>query len=266
MQLQPSELMKIAMILALARYFSMASDEDVRDPFFLIKPLVGFVLVPVLLVLVQPDLGTAIKLFMISIAMFFLIGVPLWVFIVGGGVGLAALPILWHFMHDYQKRRVEIFLNPESDPLGGGYHISQSKIAIGAGGFDGKGFLQGTQSQLDFLPEKQTDFIFTLMAEEWGFVGSLVLLALLMLVVAYGIMIALRSQNQFGRMLAMGVIINYSLYLFINIGMVMGLMPVVGVPIPLISHGGTAMLSAMFGFGLIMSVWIHKDIKFNRRL
>lgn len=265
-QLQPSEMMKIAMVLALARYFSMSTDEDVRSFTYLIKPLIGFVVVPVLLVLAQPDLGTATKLTLVSIAMFFLAGVPLWVFLMGGGAAVTALPILWHFMHDYQRKRVEVFLNPEMDPLGSGYHITQSMIALGSGGFGGKGFLEGTQAKLNFLPEKQTDFIFTLFAEEWGFVGSMGLFALLLLIIAYGIMIALRCQNQFGRMLGMGIIMNFSLYIFINIGMVMGLMPVVGIPLPMISNGGTALLSAMIGFGLVMSVWIHRDVKFNRRL
>jgi rod shape determining protein RodA len=158
-----------------------------------------------------------------------------------------------------------IFLNPESDPLGAGYHITQSKIALGSGGIFGKGFLHGTQSHLNFLPEKQTDFIFTLFTEEWGLVGGLALLTLFAVIIVYGYFMAFNCRNQFGRLLAAGIIINFSLYIFINIGMVMGLLPVVGVPLPMISYGGTAMLSVLFGFGLLMSAHVHRDVKVTRR-
>ena len=184
---------------------------------------------------------------------------------ISGIVGtVASVPVAWHFLHDYQKKRVMTFLDPESDPLGAGYHITQSKIALGSGGMEGKGFLEGTQSRLNFLPEKQTDFIFTLFAEEWGFVGGVVLLALFALVFIYCGVIALRCRHDFGRLLALGLMVNFSLYVFINIAMVMGLIPVVGAPLPLISYGGTAMLSVMLGFGLIMSCSIYKDSKIPR--
>lgn len=264
LQLQPSEPMKIAIVLALARFFHGATAEDVKNPFFLIVPL-GILALPVLLVMIQPDLGTAISLIAAAGAMFFLAGVSYWMFLVVVGAGIAAMPVLWHLLHDYQKKRVMIFLDPESDPLGAGYHITQSKIALGSGGVFGKGFLHGTQSHLNFLPEKQTDFIFTLFTEEWGLVGGLVLFALLGLIIAYGYIMAFRCQNQFGRLLVAGIIVNFSLYIFINTGMVMGLLPVVGVPLALVSHGGTVMLSVLFGFGLLMSAHVHRDVKFSRR-
>ncbi|MBL8712237.1 MAG: rod shape-determining protein RodA [Alphaproteobacteria bacterium] len=264
LQLQPSEPMKIAIVLALARFFHGATAEDVKNPFFLVVPL-GILALPVLLVMLQPDLGTAISLIAAAGAMFFLAGVSYWMFLVVAGAGIAAMPVLWHLLHDYQKKRVMIFLDPESDPLGAGYHITQSKIALGSGGVFGKGFLHGTQSHLNFLPEKQTDFIFTLFTEEWGLVGGLALFALLGLIIAYGYIMAFRCQNQFGRLLVAGIIVNFSLYIFINTGMVMGLLPVVGVPLALVSHGGTVMLSVLFGFGLLMSAHVHRDVKFSRR-
>jgi rod shape determining protein RodA len=195
--------------------------------------------------------------------MFFLAGVSYWLFLAGGALAASALPVVWHFMHDYQRKRILTFLDPESDPLGAGYHITQSKIALGSGGIAGKGFLQGTQSHLNFLPEKQTDFIFTLYTEEWGLIGGLVLMLLFALIIAYGQVMAFQSQNQFGRLLGMGIVVNFSLYVFINIGMVMGLLPVVGVPLPMISYGGTAMISVLFGFGLFMSAYVHRDVKFS---
>ncbi|HYD19271.1 MAG TPA: rod shape-determining protein RodA [Patescibacteria group bacterium] len=264
LQLQPSEPMKIAVVLALARFFHGATSEDVKNPLFLIVPL-GMLALPVLLVMIQPDLGTAISLIGAAGAMFFLAGVSYWMFLVVGGAALASLPVLWTMMHDYQRKRVMIFMDPESDPLGAGYHITQSKIALGSGGVFGKGFLHGTQSHLNFLPEKQTDFIFTLFTEEWGLVGGLALLALLGLIIAYGYIMAFRCQNQFGRLLCAGIVVNFSLYIFINTGMVMGLLPVVGVPLALVSHGGTVMLSVLFGFGLLMSAHVHRDVKFSRR-
>lgn len=263
-QLQPSEIMKIASILALAKFFHASTAEDVRNPIFLAAPL-GIVLTPVVFVLMQPDLGTAITLLLGAGAVFFLAGVSYWMFGVVIAGGTALLPFAWHFMHDYQKRRVLVFLDPENDPLGAGYHITQSKIALGSGGVFGKGFLKGSQSRLNFLPEKQTDFIFTLFTEEWGLIGGLSLMALFAAIIAYGCFIAANCQNQFGRLLAMGVIANFFTYIFINMGMVMGLLPVVGVPLPMISYGGTAMLSVLFGFGLMMSAHVHRDVKFTRR-
>lgn len=263
-QLQPSEIMKIGIVLALARFFHGATAEDVKNPLYLLAPL-ALLAVPVALVIKQPDLGTAIMLVAVAGGMFFVAGVSYWMFGVVLAGAVAAMPLVWHFLHDYQKKRVLIFLDPGSDPLGAGYHITQSKIALGSGGVFGKGFLHGTQSHLNFLPEKQTDFIFTLFTEEWGLVGGLTLLALFSLVIVYGYFMAFKCQNQFGRLLASGIIINFSLYIFINIGMVMGLLPVVGVPLPMISYGGTAMLSVLFGFGLLMSAYVHSDVKFTRR-
>lgn len=264
-QLQPSELMKVAVVMALARFFNSANMEDVRNPFYLIKAA-ALALAPAFFVLLQPDLGTSLMIIMAALAMFFLVGMSYWVFAALGAAGIGSLPIIWHLMHNYQKKRVLTFLNPESDPLGSGYHIMQSKIALGSGGLKGKGFLQGTQSHLNFLPEKQTDFIFTLLAEEWGLLGGVSLLALFASVCAYGFLIAFRSHNQFGRLLAAGLIINFALYVFINIAMVMGLIPIVGVPLPMISNGGTAMMSTLFAFGLVMSVYIHRDVTLGRRV
>lgn len=262
-KLQPSELMKIAVIMVLARYFHSAALEDMKRLSFLIIP--GFlVLLPVGLVMLQPDLGTALMIGMASTAVFFIAGAPLWLFGAGALLIAAMIPVAWHVMHDYQKQRVMTFLNPESDPLGAGYHITQSKIALGSGGIEGKGFLNGSQSHLNFLPEKQTDFIFTLWAEEWGLTGGVVLLALFGMIFLYGLWISLRSRHGFGKYLALGLSINFSLYVFINIGMVMGLMPVVGAPLPLISYGGTSMLAALAGFGLMMSCSIYRDSRVTR--
>jgi rod shape determining protein RodA len=263
-QLQPSELMSFALVLALARYFHSLSDEGVPGIVRLIVPVL-IILVPAALVLKEPDLGTAAMLLMVGAALLFLAGVRLRLF---GAAALAAglaLPAAWHFLHGYQRQRIYTFLHPGSDARGAGYHILQSKIALGSGGLFGKGFLLGTQSHLNFLPEKATDFIFTMLAEEFGFVGGLTLLALYILIVVYGFAIALRSRNHFGRLLGLGIVTNFFLYVFINMAMVMGLIPVVGVPLPLISYGGTAMLTVMLGFGLLSSISIGRDLRLNRR-
>jgi rod shape determining protein RodA len=262
-QLQPSELMNVAVVLALARYFHSLSGEDVGRVRYLILPalMVG---APAALVLKQPDLGTAVTLLIGGAAMFFIAGVRLRMFALTAAAAAAALPGVWHFLRDYQKSRIYTFLDPDSDPLGAGYHILQSKIALGSGGLFGKGFLQGSQSHLSFLPEKQTDFIFTTLAEEFGLVGGLGLLMLYSLIILYGFAIALRSRNHFGRLLGLGIVTNFFLAVFINTAMVMGLIPVVGVPLPLISYGGTAMLAVMFGFGLLINVGAHRDTRLNR--
>ncbi len=263
-QLQPSEVMKIALILALARYFHSTTLEEIRGFKFMIPPML-MILIPVGLILEQPDLGTAMMLVGVGTALCFLVGVQVWKFLLAGGLVAGAIPVLWHFLHDYQKQRVLTFLNPESDPLGSGYHILQSKITLGSGGLFGKGFLQGTQSHLSFLPEKQTDFIFTVLSEEFGLIGSLVLLFIYMAIIAYGFIIANRCTSFFGKMLAMGITINFALYVFINMGMVMGLLPVVGIPLPLVSYGGTAMLTLFFGFGLVECVDINHEMVIGRR-
>ena len=263
-QLQPSELMKVALVMALARYFHGRSLEEVRGFTRLLPPL-ALILLPVGLVLKQPDLGTALTLLAIGGVMFFVVGVRLWKFALVIAGGLAAIPIGWQFLHDYQQKRVLTFLNPENDPLGAGYHITQSKIALGSGGVFGKGFMQGSQSHLNFLPEKQTDFIFTMLAEEFGMVGGLFLLLIYAGIIVYGFAIALRSRNHFGRVLAMGVSANLFFYVFINTAMVMGLIPVVGVPLPMISYGGTAMVAVMGSIGLLLSVYVHRDIRIPRQ-
>jgi rod shape determining protein RodA len=263
-QLQPSEIMKITLILALARYFHGASYGEVGRPIFLLPPLV-MTFLPVALVLKQPDLGTAMMLTLAAGAMFFLAGVRLWKFVLVMAAGAGIVPVAWKFMREYQRQRILTFLNPENDPLGSGYHILQSEIALGSGGLFGKGFMQGTQSHLNFLPEKQTDFIFTMLAEEWGMIGGIVLVALYGLILVYGYAMSLKSRNQFGRLTGLGLTTTFFLYVFINIAMVMGLVPVVGVPLPLISYGGTAMLTLLFGFGLVMSVYIHRDVHIGRR-
>jgi rod shape determining protein RodA len=263
-QLQPSELMKVALVMALARYFHGRSLEEVRGFLKLLPPLL-LILVPVGLVLKQPDLGTALTLLAIGGIIFFVVGVRIWKFALVIAAGLGAIPVAWQFLHEYQQKRILTFLNPESDPLGSGYHITQSKIALGSGGVFGKGFMLGSQSHLNFLPEKQTDFIFTMLAEEFGMVGGLFLLLLYSGIIVYGFAIALRSRNHFGRVLAMGVSANLFLYVFINTAMVMGLIPVVGVPLPLISYGGTAMVAVMGSFGLLLSVYVHRDIRIPRQ-
>ena len=263
-QLQPSEIMKVALVLALARYFHGIGPEQIGRITVIFAPLL-LVVAPVLLVLKQPDLGTAIVLLASGGALFFLAGVRLWKFAAVLVLGLAAVPLGWHFLHGYQKARILTFLDPERDPLGTGYHILQSKIALGSGGILGKGFLEGTQSHLNFLPEKATDFVFTMLAEEFGIIGGLALLSLYVLLIIYGIAVALSARNQFGRLVAMGLTITFFLYVFVNIAMVMGLIPVVGVPLPLVSYGGTALLSILFALGLVLSVYVHRDVRIGRR-
>ncbi|HEB79382.1 MAG TPA: rod shape-determining protein RodA, partial [Rhodospirillales bacterium] len=255
---------KFTMVLALARYFHGGSIDDISRPLFLLPPLL-LVAAPSALVLRQPDLGTTVMLIIAGGVIFFLAGVKLWKF---GALALAALvsaPIAWHFLRDYQKNRVLTFLDPERDPLGAGYHIIQSKIALGSGGLFGKGFMLGSQSHLKFLPEKQTDFIFTMLSEEFGLMGGLGLLGLYSLILVYGFAISLRCRNQFGRLVGLGVTTTFFLYMFINIAMVIGLIPVVGAPLPLVSYGGTAMVSMLFGFGLLLGVYIHRDTQIGRR-
>jgi rod shape determining protein RodA len=263
MQIQPSEIAKVAMILVLARYYHGLRKDQAAQFLYTLPPL-ALILVVVGLVMVQPDLGTAMMVLLAGGAILFVAGVRLWMFLVAGLAAVASLPIAWSFMHEYQRKRVLTFLDPDRDPLGAGYHITQSKIAIGSGGLFGKGFLGGTQSSLNFLPEKQTDFIFTTFVEEWGMLGACVLLGLFALVLVWGFSIAFRSQHHFGRLLALGVTAMMFLYVFINIAMVMGLLPVVGVPLPLVSNGGTAMVSVMFACGLLIGVNVYRDAQLPR--
>jgi rod shape determining protein RodA len=262
-QLQPSEFMKVALVLALARYFHSAYLSDVKRPLFLLPPL-AMIGAPAALVLVQPDLGTAVMLGTSGVGLLFMAGVRIWKFLLAGGLAAAALPVAWANLHDYQRQRVYTFLDPENDPLGTGYHIIQSKIALGSGGFWGKGFLNGSQAQLNYLPEKQTDFAFTMMAEEVGFVGAVVVLALFFALLVLGLTIALRAPSQFARLVAAGMVINLTLYVVINVSMVTGLIPVVGIPLPLISYGGTAMLTALVAAGLILGADAHRHLPLAR--
>jgi rod shape determining protein RodA len=262
-QLQPSELLKIALVLALARYFHGLTYVDTGRPTLLLTPLL-LVAAPAILMLRQPDLGTAGMLVLGGGVLFFAAGVRIWKFALLILAGLASLPVAWTLLHGYQKQRILTFFDPERDPLGSGYHILQSKIALGSGNIMGKGFMAGTQSHLNFLPEKQTDFIFTMLAEEFGIVGAMGLLALYSLLIVYGLAISWRARSQFARLLGLGVTTTFFLYVFGNIAMVTGLIPVVGVPLPLISYGGTAMLTVLIGFGFLMCVYVHRDVRIGR--
>jgi rod shape determining protein RodA len=247
MNLQPSEFMKIALVMALARYFHCLTDEETVQLKSLFKPIV-LIILPVVLVLRQPDLGTTLLIVMGGITILFAAGVRMWIFVFSFLAMIPAAFGTWQFLKPYQKQRVLTFMDPETDPLGAGYHIIQSKIALGSGGVYGKGFIQGTQSQLNFLPEKQTDFIFTVIAEELGLIGGLSLLTLYLVLMGYAMIISLSVKSQFGRLLTLGMVMTFFLYMFINIAMVMGLVPVVGVPLPLVSYGGSAMLTLLFVF------------------
>ena len=260
MSLQPSEVMKTAVILALARYFYASRMEDVERFTYLMFPLM-LVAAPMAMIIRQPDLGTALLLAVSGVAVFFLAGVRLWVFVAAGITAIGAIVPVWHLvLLDYQKARLLTYLRPEQDPLGSGYHVMQSKIALGSGGIFGKGFLAGSQSHLSFLPEKHTDFIFTMLAEEFGMMGGLTLIGLYALLLIYGFAISLRCRHHFGRLLGMGIVTMFFLNFFVNVAMVMGLLPVVGMPLPLVSYGGSAMLTLMFGFGLLLNVYVHRDV------
>lgn len=253
---QPSELMKVTLVAALARYYSTLPEKDISRPRWIAVPLLA-IAVPVALTAQQPDLGSAVLFAIIGLSIMFLAGVS-WLLFAGGGLALlAALPVALSGLHDYQKRRIEVFLDPDKDPLGAGYHIAQSKIALGSGGIEGKGFMQGTQSRLDFLPEKHTDFAFTMFGEEWGYAGSVALLSLYLIVLLWALFMAMRAEGTFARLTSAGFVVTLATYVLINIAMVTGLVPVVGVPLPLVSYGGTAMLSLMATLGLAMSSRVH---------
>lgn len=265
LNLQPSELMKVALVLALARTFQVVDGPRISHPRNLVLPaaLIG---VPTLLVAIEPDLGTAILLAATGAAVLVAAGVH-WLYFMAGGLAMAAAaPLAWSALHDYQKDRILTFFDPERDPLGAGYHIIQAKIALGSGGTFGRGFGQGTQSHLDFVPEKHTDFIFTMLGEEFGFAGSLVIVTLFAALCLSGLRIATGIENRFGRLVAAGVVMTLFVLVFVNIAMVTGLLPVVGVPLPLVSHGGTVMLSVMFGLGLLMSAHVHRHVNMPRPL
>lgn len=251
--LQPSEVIKIVMILLLARIFGRTAQPEGYSLVELWQPALLLIL-PVVLILKQPDLGTALMLIFISVSMLLFAGLQRLTLVGLFLLGVLTAVIGWFGLHDYQKARIQTFLNPEADPLGSGYHIIQSKIAVGSGGFLGKGFLQGTQSQLSFLPERHTDFAFSVFAEEWGFIGCSLLLVGYMFLIIWGIYIARRAADRFGMFLAMGVTAMIFWHIVVNLGMVIGLMPVVGVPLPLFSYGGTSMVTTMIGVGLLMNV------------
>ncbi|MBC7137891.1 MAG: rod shape-determining protein RodA [Defluviimonas sp.] len=264
MMLQPSELMKIAIVMLLAAYYDWLDVKKVSRPLWVLMPAV-LILLPVGLVLTQPDLGTAIQVSFGGAIVMFAAGVS-WIYfavVIGAGVGavsvvLASRGTSWQLLRDYQFRRIDTFLDPSADPLGAGYHISQAKIALGSGGWAGKGFMQGTQSRLNFLPEKHTDFIFTTLAEEFGFVGAFSLLLLYLLIIAFCIATAINNKDRFSALLTIGIAGTFFLFFAVNMSMVMGLVPVVGVPLPLVSYGGSAMMVLLVAFGLVQSAHIHK--------
>ncbi len=264
MRLQPSELMKIAMVMVLAAYYDWLPIKKTSHPFWVLVP-VFIILLPTFLVLTQPDLGTAILLVAGGGLMMFLAGVH-WAYfatVIAIGVGGIYTVFLsrgteWQLLKDYQFRRIDTFLDPSSDPLGAGYHITQAKIAMGSGGWTGRGFMQGTQSRLNFLPEKHTDFIFNTLAEEFGFIGGISLLILYVLILVFCIVSALQNRDRYSSLLILGIGVTFFLFFAVNMSMVMGLAPVVGVPLPLVSYGGSAMLVLMLAFGLVQSAHIHR--------
>ncbi|MEQ8896192.1 MAG: rod shape-determining protein RodA [Roseovarius sp.] len=264
MRLQPSELMKVTLIMVLAAYYDWLPMSRLSRPLWVIIP-VALIIVPVALVLRQPDLGTSILLIMGGGALMFLAGVH-WAYfaVVIAAIGGLISAVFrsrgtdWQMLADYQYRRIDTFLDPSTDPLGAGYHITQSKIALGSGGWTGRGFMQGTQSRLNFLPEKHTDFIFTTLAEEFGFVGAVSLLVLYALIIVFCVSSAMTNRDRFASLMTLGVAVTFFLFFAVNMSMVMGLAPVVGVPLPLVSYGGSAMLILMLGFGLVQSAHIHR--------
>lgn len=254
---QPSELMKIAVPMMVARFIS---EHPLPPTFQRLVIAIVIVVLPAVLIMRQPDLGTALLVSVAGLAVLFLAGMQ-WRLILGTlSLCAVAAPVMWANMHSYQQRRVLTFINPEEDPLGAGYHIIQSKIAVGSGGLFGKGWLNGTQSHLDFLPERHTDFIFAVFGEEFGLIGAIALLSLYAFIIGRGLYLAADSQGTYGRLLAGSMVITFLVYLFVNIGMVIGLLPVVGVPLPLVSYGGTSMVTLMIGFGIVMSVHSHRRL------
>ena len=262
-RIQPSEIFKVVMPLCVATFLSKTS----IPPKF-ITTIGAFIIVgmPTVLILLQPDLGTASLVAVAGCIGIFIAGLSWWWIIIGAGAGAAALPVMWNFvLHDYQKQRVLTLIDPSSDPLGAGYHIIQSKIAIGSGGLYGKGWLQGSQSQLDFLPEPHTDFIFAVLSEETGLIGFIVLISLYCFIIGRCVLITLNTKDNFERILCGSFTFTFMFYIFVNIGMVSGILPVVGVPLPLISYGGTAMITLTICFGMIMSIHTHKKTSFFRK-
>lgn len=257
--IQPSELIKIALVMALARYFAWQNSVELSKFRNYLFPI-AMLIIPFALIVAQPDLGTAVSLALITIGFFWIVGAHKKWFLIAGILAILAAPVVWFGgMHDYQRDRVITFVNPDHDPSGAGYQINQSKIAFGSGGIVGKGYLAGTQSHLSFLPEKQTDFIFAMFGEELGFVGGFALILIYSSIIGMLFWFAKTSRNRFGQLLCFGFMLNFFVYYFINVAMVLGLMPTVGVPLPLMSFGGSSLLSLMFGFGLTQNAHINKD-------
>ncbi len=252
-RLQPSEFMKPAIVLTLARFYELVPPGEIRK-WRAIWPAMLLLGVPAVLILVQPDLGTCIMVGLCGVTVMFLAGLPTWIFLAPIGAAAVAAPVVYGLMHGYQRKRIDVFLNPESDPLGAGYHIAQSKIAIGSGGIWGKGFLQGSQSHLDYLPEGHTDFVFATMAEEWGLVGGVLLILAFAMVIRWGMKVSANAKTRFGQLAAAGLSATIFFYVAINLMMVMGLAPVVGVPLPLVSFGGSAVMTVMLCIGLLMAL------------
>ena len=263
-RLQPSELVKLSLVMLLAAYYDWLKPERISHIFWVFLPAL-IILIPTSLVIIQPDLGTGLLIVFIGISIMFLAGVSWWYFLGIFGLVPCIISVIWvsrnkswQFLTDYQYKRIDTFLDPSLDPLGSGYHITQSKIALGSGGFTGRGFMQGTQSQLDFLPRNHTDFIFTTLAEEFGFLGAMSLLTIYGLIILFSMISAITNKSRFGSLLTAGLTLNFFSYFSINIAMVMGLAPVVGVPLPLISYGGSAMLVLLASFGLMQSAHVHR--------
>jgi rod shape determining protein RodA len=254
---QPSEMMKLAVPMMVAWYLA---DAPLPPNRFQLLASAVLTIVPTLMIIKQPDLGTALLIASAGFFVLFLAGLQWRLMAILGGLAAATAPLLWHFMHDYQRMRVMTFLNPQNDPLGAGYHTIQAEIAIGSGGLVGKGWLNGTQSQLDFLPERSTDFIFAVLSEEFGFIGITVLFTCYMVIVIRGILIAVQAQDTFTRLLAGSLAMTFFVYVIVNTGMVTGLLPVVGVPLPMISYGGTSIVTLMAGFGILMSIQTHRKL------
>lgn len=257
--IQPSEFIKIALVLALARYFAWMNSVELTQLKNYVVPIL-LMLVPFGLIVLQPDLGTALSLALITIGIFYIVGAPKKWFVIAGILAILAAPAVWFGgLHDYQRDRIITFVNPDHDAQGAGYQINQAKIAFGSGGFMGKGYMSGTQSQQSFLPEKQTDFIFTMLGEEFGFLGAFCLIIIYSIIIGLLFWASKTCRNRFGQLVCFGFMLNFFIYYFINISMVLGLMPTVGVPLPLMSFGGSSLISLMFGFGLCQNAHIHKD-------
>ena len=255
--IQPSEFAKISLIFALARYYHDLEHVRNNSIFKLIIPIIAISL-PFLLIVNQPDLGISILLLFNGLSIIILSGLSIWLILLGGVIFIAFIPLVWNFLHLYQKQRILTFLNPETDPLGSGYHIAQSKIAIGSGGFSGKGYMQGSQSQLEFIPEIHTDFVFSIFSEEFGFAGSMLIIILYFYLLLYGIWSCYKAKYIYDKLIVFGLTMNFFLYFLINISMVIGLVPVVGVPLPIVSYGGSSMLAIMISFGIIENINIKR--------